>query len=189
MLQDAARRGFAESADIKAQIEFSRQALVIRAYAQDLLKTHPVSDEALKAEYEKLSAQLGDKEYKVRHILVGNDAEAKDIIARLNKGEKFEALAKASKDSGSRDRGGELGWNAPANYVKPFADAMVRLEKGKYTEMPVRTEFGWHVIRLDDLRPLKTPTLDEVRPRLLQRMQQQIIEKELAQLRAKAKIE
>ena len=189
ILQDATRKGLTETADLKARIELSRQFLIVRAFADDLFKTHPITDEALKVDYESLKDRLGDKEYKARHILVEEEAQAKDIIAKLKRGEKFEDLAKASKDSGSRDRGGDLGWNAPASYVKPFADALVKLEKGKYTETPVQTQFGWHVIQQDDARPMKTPTFDEIKPRLLQRAQQQMLEKAVAELRAKAKIE
>ena len=189
VVQDAARTGLSESTELKAQIELSRQTLIVRAYVLDLLKTHPVADDALNAEYEELKGQLGSTEYKARHILVEKETDARDIIAKLGKGGKFDDLAKVSKDSGSRDRGGDLGWNAPANYAKPFADAMVKLEKGKYTGTPVQTEFGWHVIRLDDTRPMRTPTLDEVKPRLVQRMQKLQIEKALADLHAKAKIE
>ena len=189
VVQEAARKGLSESMDLKAQIELSRQTVIVRAYVVDLLKTHPVTDEELRAEYEKVKGQLADKEYKARHILLEKEADAKDIIAKLDKGEKFADLARFSKDPGSRDSGGDLHWNAPAAYVKPFSDAMVRLEKGRYTETPVQTQFGWHVIQLDDSRPTKTPTFDEVKPRLLQRMQQLEIEKALAGLRAKAKIE
>jgi len=189
VVQEAARQGLSENAELNAQIELSRQTLIVRAYVLNLLKTHPVTDEALKADYEQVKGQLGSKEYKAHHILVETEAEAKDIIAKLDKGEKFEDLAKSSKDAGSKDRGGDLDWNAPAGYVKPFADALAKLEKGKYTETPVQSQFGWHVIRLDDSRPMKTPTFDEVKPRLLQRMQQLQIEQALADLRAKAKIE
>ena len=188
-MQDAARKGLTENADLKAQIELARQTLIVRAYAQDVFASHPVADETLQAEYEKIKGQLGGKEYKARHILVEKEAQAKDIIAKLKQGEKFENLANVSKDPGSRDGGGDLGWNTTANYVKPFADALLTLEKGKHTEAPVQTQFGWHVIRLDDTRAMKPQTFDEIKPRLVQRMQQQSIEKAVAELRAKAKIE
>ena len=127
---------------------------------------------------------MGDKEYKVRHILVENEDEAKDVIAALQKGEKFETLAaQHSKDTGSKSHGGDLDWNAPSNFVKPFADAMVALQKGKFTTTPVQTQFGWHVIEVDDIRPAKVPTFDEVKPQLLQRMQAQEVDKYLRELR------
>jgi peptidyl-prolyl cis-trans isomerase C len=148
-----------------------------------------VSDDALKAEFEKLKSQMGDKEYKARHILVENEADAKAIIEKLKKGEKFEELAKASKDPGSKDKGGDLDWNQPGGFVKPFSDAMVKLEKGKYTETPVQSQFGWHVIQLDDVRPAKYPDFNEVKPGLQQRMQEAMFEKAVADLRTKAKVE
>ena len=117
------------------------------------------------------------------------ELDAKNIVARLQKGEKFEELAKQSKDPGNKDRGGDLGWSAPSGYVKPFADAMVALEKGKFSATPVNTQFGWHVIQLDDVRDLKHPPLEEVKPQIQQRLQQQILEKHITELRAKAKIE
>jgi peptidyl-prolyl cis-trans isomerase C len=189
VVQDAARKGLSDSAVLKAQIESARQLLIVRAYLQDLIKTQPVSDDALRAEYETVKRQLEGKEYKVRHILVDSEAQAMEIIAKLNKGGKFEDLASASKDSGSKDRGGDLDWNVPSSYAKPFAEAFVKLEKGKYTETPVQTQFGWHVIQLDDWRQMKTPAFDEFKQHRLQRMQQQLIDKTLSDLRARAKIE
>ena len=132
---------------------------------------------------------LGEKEYKARHILVDTEDEAKAIIAKLNKGEKFEDLAKQSKDPGSKDKGGDLGWANQAAYVKPFSEAMTKLEKGKFTAAPVKSDFGWHVIQLDDVRDLKAPSLDEIKPQLTQRLQQQMVEKHILELRTKAKVE
>jgi peptidyl-prolyl cis-trans isomerase C len=188
-VQDAARRGIADDPELKAQIELARETLIYRAFVRDVLKDVTITDEQLRAEFDRLRLLRGDKEYKARHIMLPDEAGAKNIIARLGKGEKFEELAKESADSGSRDRGGDLGWNPPTSYVKTFADALVALEKGKYTRTPVQTEFGWHVIRLDETRPIKSETLEEVRPRLTQRMQQQAVDNALAELRAKAKIE
>ena len=187
--QEAARKGMTKNPDVQVQLDFVRAQVIVGAYRQEFLKSHPVTDSQLKAEYERIKSGLGDREYKARHILVEKEEEAKEIIARLRKGEKFEDLAKDSKDPGSRDRGGDLDWNSPAGYVKPFSDAMVKLEKGKHTETPVQTQFGWHVIRVDDVRPAKFPALDEVKSQLTERLQQQALEKDLAALRAKAKIE
>ncbi len=187
--QEAARKGLTKNPDVQAQIDFVRQQVIVSAYRADFAKTHPVSDAQVKAEYDRIKASMGDKEYKARHILVDKEEEASEIIAKLKRGEKFEDLAKASKDPGSKDHGGELDWNSPAGYVKPFSDAMVKLDKGKYTETPVQTQFGWHVIRVDDIRPTKFPPLDEVKGQLTERLQQQALEKNLAELRAKAKVE
>lgn len=189
MTQEATKKGFAKKPEVLGQIELARQALLIRAYLQDFVKTHPVSGDDVKKEYDAITKTMGDKEYKTRHILVEKETEAKDIVARLQKGEKFDELAKQSKDPGSKDRGGDLGWSAPSGYVKPFADALVKLEKGKFSAEPVKTEFGYHVLMLEDTRALKHPSVDEVKPQIEQRLQQQVVEKHIRDLRAKAKVD
>ena len=138
LAQEAVKKGVDKNPDVTTQIELAKQSVLVRSYLQDVMKASPVSDDALKAEYEKIKAQMGDKEYKVRHILVEKEAEAKDIIAQLKKGVKFEKLAAKSKDP-SKSNGGDLGWSAPGAYVKPFADAMIALKKGEYTKTPVQT--------------------------------------------------
>ena len=187
--QASKKKGFDKKSEVNAQFELARQGIMVNAYLQDFVSSHPVKDDAVKNEYENIIKTMGSKEYKARHILVEKEDEAKSIVARLQKGEKFEELAKQSKDPGNKDRGGELGWSAPSGYVKPFADAMVALEKGKFSATPVNTQFGWHVIQLDDVRDLKHPPLDEVKPQIQQRLQQQILEKHITELRAKAKVE
>lgn len=189
LAQEARKKGFDKKAEVLAQIDMARQGLLIRAYIQDYLKSHPVGDEAMKKEYESIKTKMGDREYKARHILVDTEDRAKGLIARLQKGEKFEDLAKESKDPGSKDRGGDLGWSPPSNYVKPFADALVKLEKGKFSATPVKTDFGYHIIMLEDSRDMKHPALDEVKPQLQQRLQQQMVEKHILDLRAKAKVD
>jgi len=187
--QEAERRGFAKSADVRAQLELLRQQALVQALVQDHLKTHPIKDEEMLAEYNKVKASRGDKEYKARHILVDKDTEANEIIAQLKKGSKFEDLAKQSKDPGSKEKGGDLDWNPPSTFVKPFSEALTKLEKGKYTETPVQTQFGWHVIQLDDVRTAQFPAFDTVRQQLLTRMQEQEVQKFVGELRSKAKIE
>jgi peptidyl-prolyl cis-trans isomerase C len=187
--QEADRRGFSKSADVRTQLELLRQQVLVQAVVQDHLKTHPIKDEDMLAEYSKVKAARGDKEYKVRHILVDKDSEANEIIAQLKKGTKFEDLSKQSKDPGSKEKGGDLDWNTPATFVKPFAEALSKLEKGKYTETPVQTQFGWHVIQLDDVRPMQFPAFDTVKQQLLARMQEQEVQKFVTELRSKAKIE
>ena len=188
LAQEAHKMGIDKKPEIQGEMELARQSVLIGAYMQEYLRSHPISDAAVKKEYDSVKAKLGDKEYKARHILVGTEKEAKDIIAKLDKGAKFEDLAKESKDPGSKDHGGELGWAAPTSYVQPFADALVKLQKGKYTETPVKTDFGYHVIMLEDTRPLKLPTLDETKAQLVQRLQQQMVEKHILALRSKAKV-
>jgi len=162
---------FAKTSEVRTQLDLLRQQVLVQAIVQDHLKTHPIKDEEMLTEYNKAKASRGDKEYKARHILVDKDSEANEIIAQLKKGTKFEDLAKQSKDPGSKDKGGDLDWNTPSTFVKPFADALSKLEKGKYTETPVQTQFGWHVIQLDDVRSMQFPAFDTVKQQLLSRMQ------------------
>ena len=185
LVREAKKQGLDKSPALKTEMDLTQQTVLVRAYMADYLKSHPVPEDALRKEYDNIKGQIGDKEYKVRHILVDKEDEAKEIIAALQKGEKFEKLADRSKDTGSKANGGDLDWNAPANFVKPFADAMVALPKGKFTTTPVKSQFGWHVIEVDDIRDAKVPTFEEVKPQLTQRMQGQIVDKYLRDLRAK----
>ncbi len=184
LVREAKKKGMDKAPAMKTEMDLAGQTVLVRAYMADYLKAHPISDEALHREYDTIKSQMGDKEYKVRHILVDNQAEANEIIAALQKGEKFETLAaEHSKDTGSKSRGGDLDWNTPSNFVKPFGDAMVSLQKGKFTTTPVQTQFGWHVIEVDDIREAKIPTYDEVKQQLMQRMQSQEVDAYLRQLR------
>jgi peptidyl-prolyl cis-trans isomerase C len=189
LAQEAAKQGLDKSPEVIQQVALARQTILANAFVQDYVKSHPVSDDVLKQEYEKLKANVGTKEYKARHILVETEAEAKSIIAQLNKKAKFEKLATKSKDAGSAEHGGELEWAVPSNFVAPFANAMVSLKKGEYTKEPVQTQYGWHVIRLDDVRDLKVPSFEELKPQLEQRMQQQTVQNAISEMRDKAKIE
>lgn len=187
--QEATKKGLDKSPEVAGQIEFIRQSVLVGAFLQDHLKSHPVSEDALKKDYELLKTRLGDKEYKARHILVEKEDEAKAIIAQIKKGAKFEKLAEKSKDTGSKAKGGELDWAPAARYVPSFAEALAKLQKGQMTQEPVQSQFGWHVIRLDDAKPLKAPTFEEVKSELEQYAQQQERDKLISDLRAKAKVE
>ncbi len=189
MVQSATKNGLEKDSNVAQQIEIAKQTVLVNAFIQDYLKKNPVSEDQLKKAYETLKAKLGDKEYSARHILVATEGEAKDIIAQLGKKGKFETLAKKSMDTGSAENGGSLGWAVPKNFVEPFANALLNLKKGEYTKTPVQTQFGWHVIKLDDVRSLKVPTYNELKPQLQQRLQQTEIQKAVADLRATAKIE
>jgi peptidyl-prolyl cis-trans isomerase C len=189
LAQEANRKGIQKNADFQQQLELQRQQALANALVQDYIKANPVDDAAAKAEYDRIRTQAGDKEYKARHILVDKEDDAKDIIAKLKAGQKFEDLAKVSKDPGSKDRGGDLDWNSPAAYVKPFSDALIKLQKGQYTLVPVQTQFGWHVILLEDVRATKFPPFDDVKNELKQRIQQQNVAKYVGDLRAKAKVQ
>jgi len=188
LTQEAKKKGLDKKADIQGQMELAKQAVLIRAFLSDYVRANPISDDKLKKEYDAIKSQLGSTEYKSRHILVEKEDEAKAIIAKLNKGEKFADLAKQSKDPGSKDNGGELGWSSPSSYVKPFAEALTKLKKGEYTKDPVKSDFGYHVIQLDDSRPLTPPPFEQVKPQLQQRASQQVVEQLVKDLRAKAKI-
>jgi peptidyl-prolyl cis-trans isomerase C len=188
LVQEAKKKGLDKQADLQGQIELAKQAVLIRAFLTDYVRSHPISDERLKAEYEGIKSNLGNTEYKSRHVLVETEDEAKAIIAKLKKGEKFADLAKQSKDPGSKDKGGELGWSSPSAYVKPFAEALTKLKNGQYTETPVKSDFGYHVIQLDESRALTPPPFEQVKPQLQQRASQQVVEQLVKELRSKAKI-
>jgi peptidyl-prolyl cis-trans isomerase C len=189
MAQEAAKLGLDKNAEVVQQVELAKQSVLVGAFVQDYAKNHPVSEDQLKQEYDRLKTKFGNKEYSIRHILVETEAEAKDIIAQLGKKAKFEKLAAKSKDAGSAAQGGSLGWAVPSNFVPEFANALLNLKKGEYTREPVQSQFGWHVIKLEDTRELKAPPFEEVKPQLQQRLQQQAIKKTIEELRAKAKIE
>lgn len=188
--QEAERKGISRNADVQRQIETARQDILIRAMIRDHLKANPVKEADIQAEYDKLKGQMtADKEYKARHILLEKEEQAKQVIADLKKGSKFEDLAKQSKDTGSAANGGDLDWNPPGQFVKEFSDAMTKLEKGKFTEVPVKSQFGFHVIRLDDVRETKAPPMEQVKPQIQQDLERKMIQKLQQDLRAKAKIE
>lgn len=190
MVQEAVRRGLDKNAETAARLAFARQDVLSSIYIQEALKAAPASDDALKKEYERIKAQLGAREFKVRHILVPKEDEAKSIIADIKKGGSFEKIAaEKSQDPGSKGKGGDLDWGPPGRYVKPFADAVLKLKKGQMTDAPVQSQFGWHVIRVDDERAARIPGFAEAKPQLQQMAQQQAMEKAIADLRAKAKIE
>lgn len=188
LMQEADKLGLGNTAEVKNQLEIARQSIVIRALVQDYVAKNPVKDADLKAEYDRFKAQAGDKEYRARHILVEKEEDAKAIIAKLKGGAKFEDLAKQSKDTGSAANGGDLDWNGPAQFVKPFSDAMVALKKGEITETPVKTQFGYHVIKLEDVRAAKIPSFEEVKPQIADQLQQQRLQAYQQELRKKATI-
>ncbi|MDB5875201.1 MAG: Peptidylprolyl isomerase [Ramlibacter sp.] len=189
-MQEAQKRGLDASEDFKSQMELARQTLLIRELFADYQKANPVTDADIKAEYDKFAAANGGKEYRARHILVEKEDEAKAIIASLKKGGKFDEIAKKqSKDPGSGANGGDLDWANAGSYVPEFSGALVKLNKGQLTETPIKTQFGWHVIRLDDVRDAQLPKLEEVKPQIAQQLQQQKLAKFQEDLRGKAKVE
>jgi peptidyl-prolyl cis-trans isomerase C len=188
--QEAKKKALDKDPDFITQMEMARQTAMVRAYQIDYIKKHPVSDEELRKEYEAVKTQMGDKEYKAHHILVATEEEAKDIIASIKKGTKLEKLAdEKSLDTGSKNKGGELDWSPAASYVQPFAEALTKMTKGQLTQQPVKTPFGYHVIRLDDVRPLKVPPFEEIKQNLAQRVLQRQFATAVNELRAQAKVE
>lgn len=189
-MQEAQKRGLDASDDFKSQMELARQTLLIRELFADFQKNNPVTDADIKGEYDKFVAANGGKEYRARHILVEKEDEAKAIIANLKKGQKFEDIAKKqSKDPGSGANGGDLDWANASSYVPEFSGALVKLNKGQLTQEPVKSQFGWHIIRLDDVREAQLPKLEEVKPQIAQQLQQQKLAKFQEDLRGKAKVE
>ncbi len=189
LAQEADKQGISSRADIKNQIELARQSIVIRALVTDYLSKHPVKDEDMKAEYDKAKAAASSKEYHARHILVEKEDDAKAIIAKLKGGAKFEELAKSSKDPGSAEQGGDLGWAPPDAFVKPFSEAMTALKAGEYTQTPVKSQFGFHVIRLEETRDAQFPPFDDVKGQIAESMQQQRLQNFQQDLKKKAKIQ
>jgi peptidyl-prolyl cis-trans isomerase C len=188
MMQEAVKQGYDKDADVKQAVESARQTIVVNALARDFVQKHPVTDAEVKAEYDRAVKQQGDKEYHVRHILVENEADAKAIIAKLKGGAKFEDLAKQSKDSGSASSGGDLDWGVPSSYPPEFAAGFTSLQKGQYTETPVKTNAGYHVIKLDDVRPAKVPPLEQAKAQIQEGLAQQKLAAFQEELVKKAKI-
>ena len=190
LAQEARKAGAEKAPEVQTQLDMVRQEIVVSYYLREFARKNPVTEAEIQKEYDRAKSQHGDKEYKARHILVETEDQAKGLIADLKKGAKFDELAtKNSKDTGSAQRGGDLDWNVPGTFDKQFSDAMVKLDKGRYTDAPVKTRFGFHIIQLDDVRPAKFAALGEVRPRIQQMLVQNKIEQLIKGLRAKAKIE
>lgn len=188
--QEAQKQGLDKQPDFLVREELSRRKLLTSAFLQDYVKKHPISDADTKAAYEQYKKAYGDKEYNAKHILVKTETEAKDIIAQLNKGGDFAKIAKEkSLDPGSKDKGGDLGWFSPASMVKPFSDVAINLQKGATSANPVQTQFGWHVIKLIDTRPAQPLPYEKLKDGIQKNLQQRNLEKMMADLRSKAKIE
>ena len=194
LIQEADKQGIGARPDVKNAIDNARQSIIINAMLADYIKKNPVKDADIKAEYDKYKAQMGDKEYHARHILVGTEDEAKQIIAKqiiakLKGGAKFEELAKQSKDPGSAANGGDLDWASPASFVPEFSKAMTSLQKGQITETPVKTQYGYHVIKLEDVRAAKVPPMEEVKQQIAESLQQRKLAAYRDELMKKAKIQ
>ena len=190
LIQEANRTGLAKKPEVQQQIDLVRQEVIANALVAEYIRTNPIADADVQKEYDRARSQTGDREYKARHVLVSSEEDAKSVLADLKKGLKFDDVAqKRSLDEGSRPKGGDLDWNVPTNFDKAFADALVKLEKGKLTETPVRSRFGFHIIMLDDVRPVNFPPLAQVSQQIQQRLVAQKVDILIRELRGKAKIE
>ncbi|SMG22427.1 peptidylprolyl isomerase [Paraburkholderia susongensis] len=190
LMQEALRRGLPSRPDVKAQIAVAQQTVVLRALIEDFVKNNQPTDAEVTARYNALVKDAGGKEYHLHHILVDNEQQAKDLIAKIKAGASFEDLAKQySKDPGSGKNGGDLDWSDPKAYVPEFADAATHLQKGQMTDTPVHTQFGWHIIRVDDIRDVTPPPLEQVRPQIVQQIQQEKLQAFEENLRKNAKIQ
>ena len=188
--QEAQKQGLDKDPDFKTSSELANRKMLVNVFLQDFMKKNPVTEADTKAAYEEYKKELGDKEYSARHILVKTEAEAKDVLAQLKKGDDFAKVAKEkSLDPGSKEKGGDLGWFSPAGMVKPFSDAVTSLKKGETTSAPVQTQFGWHVIKLVDTRAAQVPSYDKVKEGLERTLQQRKLEKMMIGLKEKAKID
>lgn len=189
LAQEAARRGLDKTPEAAAQLDLVRQQTLAQMYLQDYARKNPVSEDAIKKEYERAKADIGNKEYHARHILVKSEEEAKEIVGQLKKGGNFAKIAAEKSIDASKSNGGDLGWAGVERYVPQFSAALKKLKKGQTTDTPVQTQFGWHVIKLDDERARKFPAYEEVKPQIQNQLQQQAVQKAIEDLRAKAKIE
>jgi peptidyl-prolyl cis-trans isomerase C len=186
--QEAEKRGIGASPDFRMQMELARQSILIRELFEDYKKKNPVTDEVAKVEYDKFKAQATGTEYRARHILVEKEDEAKALVAQIKGGASFEDLAKKnSKDTGSAENGGDLDFAKAESYVPEFGGALAKLKKGEMTQEPVKSQFGYHIIRLEDTREAAFPAFEEVKPQLKQRMEQIKLQQFQEELRTKAK--
>jgi peptidyl-prolyl cis-trans isomerase C len=187
--QEAEKTGLNKDTNYLLKEELARKEMLYNTFLQNYVQKNPISEADIKNAYEQYKKDLGAQEFNAKHILVASEQEAKDIIAELNKGGSFAKIAKdKSKDPGSKDKGGELGWFPANTMVKPFAEALSALKKGSVSAAPVQTQFGWHVIKLEDTRPLQAPEFDKVKDDLAKTLQQKQLDKLVLDLKAKAKI-
>jgi peptidyl-prolyl cis-trans isomerase C len=189
--QEAEKKGVAATAGYRQQMELVRQTLLIRELFSQYREKNPVTDGEAKAEYEKFKSQAsagGNTEYRARHILVEKEDEAKALLTQLKGGAKFEELAqKHSKDTGSAKNGGDLDFAKPDAYVPEFGQALAALKKGETTAAPIKTQFGFHIIKLEDSRDAQFPSFEDVKPRIVQQMEQQKLQQYQDTLRKQAK--
>jgi len=184
----ATKSGLDKDPQVKSQIALGRTNVLSESLLQKYLESNPITDAEIQAEYDSQVAKAPG-EYSARHILVDDKALAEAIIKKLEAGGDFAALAKEFSKDGSAKSGGDLGWFSAQSMVQPFSEAVAKLEKGKFTLAPVETQFGWHVIKLEDTRPASLPPLEQVKDRVQQLVQRTKITEYLKTLRAESKID
>lgn len=189
IVQEAKKKGLDRETDVVRMIEDARQEIIAQNYYANFMKSHPITDADVKKQYDSMKAQTGDTEYSVKHILVEKEDEAKSIISKLASGSKFETLAKEHSKDGSKERGGDLGWNVPNSFVKPFADEMVKLSAGSYSKTPVKSEFGYHIIKVESSRKIKTPSFEQAKLQIRNQLQKASFAQHVDQLRKNAKVQ
>lgn len=189
LAQAALQENLHEQAPLKAQIAFQRDTALADAAMTRYLEQNPIGEEDIRAEYEKRQAELGGTEYKARHILVENEQNARELIQQLEGGADFAELAKAhSTEPGADQSGGDLGWFSPAQMVPPFSAAVSSMQPGEHSKEPVQTQFGWHVILLEDTRDVAPPAFEQVAPQLQRVLMSQRVQDYINELRGKANI-
>ena len=189
LVQEADKQKLAEDPEIKQQLAMVQRSLLASSVVRRMLSEKAPSEETIKKEYETATAAMKGKEYKASHILVDSEDKAKEVISELKKGGNFAELAKTKSSDSSAGSGGDLGWFTPSMMVPPFAQAVAKMEKGKFSEQPVQTSFGWHVILLEDVRDATPPSLEELKPQITQMLQSRMVNDYLEKLKSGAKIE
>ena len=190
LMQEAIKQGYDKKPDVKQALDSARQAIVVNQLARDYIAKNPVTDADIKAEYDRFAkTQANEKEYHLRHILLGTEEEAKAVIAKIKGGAKFEDLAKQSKDTGSAANGGDLDWAAPSAFPPEFAAGFTKLSKGQVTETPVKTGAGFHVIKVDDTRAVKVPALEEIKSQIAESLTQNKLAAYQEEMVKKAKVQ
>lgn len=188
LVQKAEEQNLAQNPEVAMQLELIRRNLLATAALRSQLQEQTPTEEAIKEAYQEMTVDQ-EQEYKASHILVETEEKASEIIEKLNQDADFAELAREHSKDTSAAQGGDLGWFSPEVMVEPFSDAVTRLEKGEYTSQPVQTQFGWHVIRLEEVREATPPSIEEVRPQIVQRLQSQMISDYLEKLREQAEVE
>jgi len=191
-VQEAERQGIDKTPEVQQELNLARQGILVRALLEEYIQNHPISDEQVETEYKKLKEQgEQQKEFKVRHILVEAEDEAKQLLADIKDGKlSFEDAAKEhSIDPGSKANGGDLGWAPSTNYVAPFAEAVEGLKVGALSDAPVQSQFGWHIIELQDERVPEFPALDDVKSQVKELLRQEQLSDYQDELLSSAKVE